>query len=288
MANNLAAGKGEAWASMLQEVLREAFVGSQIANTKFEGLFDGNDTVHFPKLAKITSQDLASSYSSVTVQDLVETDETFVLDTRKQSAFEISNEDMKELRVSPETQAIKDMAEAFASDYDTAILGQYANAAYTIDAGNVGGTGGTAATLTKSNIYQFIVETGKTLDENNVPSSDRFIVFSPAEKALLLQAPELIRSTEYGDKLVTGGFMGTVDDFKIYWSNNLTDVASVKHALAGAGKPVSFAANIKPSVEITPSQYRDSFVSLVKAQTKFGVKTFTEGANRLADLQIAS
>jgi hypothetical protein len=64
----------------------------------------------------------------------------------------------------------------------------------------------------------------------------------------------------------------------------------VKHLLAGAGAgeraPICFAANIKPEVQITPMEMRDSFADLVKAQTKFGTKVFTEGANRLIDVQI--
>lgn len=129
MANVLAPGKGEQWSAVLQEVLREAFVGSQVcANTKFEGMFNGNDTVHFPRLTPITVQDLPTSYSDVVVESLVETDETFSLDKRKASAYEISNEDAIELRVDPNSQAMQDMAQAFAEAYDNEIMGEYANA----------------------------------------------------------------------------------------------------------------------------------------------------------------
>ena len=73
---------------------------------------------------------------------------------------------------------------------------------------------------------------------------------------------------------------------KIYFSNNLQTATGTTHALAWSWTPISFAANIKPKLEITPSQYRDDFVTLVKSQSKFWVKTFTEWANKLVDVQI--
>ena len=271
--------------------MSEAFVGSQVAaNTKFEGQFNGNDTVHFPRLTPITTQDLPTSYSDVTVQNLVETDETFTIDKRRASAFEISNEDLIELRVDPSSQAIKDMAQAFASDYDDEIMAEYANAGFDIDDGDMttatNSGAGNPIKLTKSNIYDFVTAIAEKMDENNMPNADRRLILSPAEKRLLIQAPELVRDTAMGDMVVTGGYMGMIDNIQIRYSNNLVSAAGVKHALAGAGNPICFAANIRPQVEITPSQYRTSFTSLVKAQTKYGTKVFTEGANKLLDVNL--
>lgn len=287
MANNVAALKAEAWSTVMQEVLREAFVGKFIANTKFEGLFDGNDTVHFPHLTPIVSNDLTTSYTAVTVQDLVTADETFVLNTRKHFAFEISNEDMVEMAISPETQAIQDGAHAFANDYDNLIMAEYANAGIVLDNADLGGVAGDIA-FDKDNAYHTIVTIGQKLDEANVPAEGRFLIVDPKRKAQMLRMPELLRSTDMGDKTVTGGKVGTIDNFTIYYSNNLVTETSTTHLLAGQGKPISFASNIKPKVEITGSEYRNSFAALVKAQTKFGVKTFADGARKLVDVPVVA
>ncbi len=287
MANNVAGLNAEAWSSVLQEVLRERFVGMDIANTKFEGSFDGNDTVHFPRVNKISVGNLETSYSSPTVQDLTVADETFSLDTRKAWAVKLSEEDVKYMKVSPKDQFIADAAESFASAYDDAIMAEYANAEHTADAELVGGTATNPAVLTKDNIYKFIVGIGQILDVNNVPQDDRFLIISPVEKALLLQSEAVLRSGQMGDNVVTRGYVGTVAGIKIYCSNNLVTATGTKHALAGGGKPICFAANIKPKVQITPPEFRDDFVYLFKSQAKFGVKTFTEGANRLIDVQIS-
>jgi hypothetical protein len=82
--------------------------------------------------------------------------------------------------------------------------------------------------------------------------------------------------------------MGTVDNLKIYWSNNLASAGGVKHILAGQGKPICFAANIKPKVQFVGSETQaNTFVNYLKCQTKFDSKVFAEGAERLLDCQVA-
>lgn len=290
MANNVAAGKGEEWASVLQSVLREKFVGMNISNTKFEGDFNGNDTVHFPRLAKITSLDLATSYSDVTIQNLIESDETFTLDFRKHFAFELSDEDRIELRADPETQAIQDGAEAFAKDWDDTIMSQHASALYTLDDGDMetatNGGAGNAVILSKTNIYDFFTAINEKFDEANVPMENRSVILSPKEKRLLSNSPEFQRASDLGDQVSRKGFFGEVDSTRVFISNNLVTAATIKHGLAAQGKPVSFASNIKPKVQIVGSEVRENFADLVKAQTKYGSKTFTEGAEKLMDLNI--
>jgi hypothetical protein len=282
--------KAQEWASVLQSQLRESFIGKEIANTRFEGDFDGADTVNFRRQAKLSTLPLATASSKVTVQALNMTNETFTLNNREHISFEIANEDMKELNVSPESEQILNGVEAYARKWDDAIFAEYANAGLVLQDGDMetasnGGTTNSIA-LSKSNIYDAITAIGKKMDEANIPSNDRWVVFSPKEKQLLLKCPELVRSTQLGDKVVTGGYVGEIDGFKIMFSNRIVTASSIKHCLAGQGKPIDFAANIKPKVEMTPSEYRDSFAALFKTMSKYGTKVFTSGAERLMDIQV--
>ena len=295
MANAIDPLKAEARSAVLQEVLYEKFVWKMIANTKFEGLFSWNDTVHFPRLAPIVSQNLATSYANVTVQDLVTTDETFTLDTRKHFAFSISNEDMIEMAIDPESQAIQDWAQAFAKDYDTAIMAEFANASYTVDDWDMetatNGWSWNPIILSKTNIYDMLTAVSQAMNLNNMPMDNRFVVVSPAEERFLQKSEFFIKATETWDRRVETWVIGRALGMTIVLSNNInvtTGIQDVRNLIAWAGKPVSFAANIKPNVEFTPSQYRESFTSLVKAQTKFWVKTFTEGANRMIHIPVVA
>lgn len=291
--------KSEAWSSVLQSQLRQAFVGKFVTDMKFEGKFDGNDTVHFKRTAKVQFSSMASSYVEVPVSALTDTDETFTLNERQGFSVAVSDEDYKELNIDPNSQVMRDAVEQSAKLYDTNIMGQYANAGITVDDGNMttatNGGAGNAIVLTKSNIYDFLTGISEAMDAavdslgnaTGIPDSDRWVILSPAEKRLLANAPELLRSTDLGDKTVTGGFMGTVDNLKIYWSNNLTTASSVKHVLAGQGKPICFAANIKPKVQFVGSETQaNTFVNYLKCQTKFDSKVFAEGAERLIDCEI--
>lgn len=285
--------KSEAWANVLQSVLRESFVGKFITNNKFEWEFDGNDTVHFQRLAKITTSDMPSSYSEIPTQALVETDEVFTLDNRKAFSVAISDEDYKELKINPDSQIIQDAAEKFAKDWDDVIFSEYANAGYNITDGNMetatNGGSTNSIILTKSNIYDMLTAVSEVLDANNVPTDNRFIVISPKEKRFLANSPQLLRDTKMGDEVVVkwGGYLGMINDLKIYFSNNLKTVSSVKHLIAGQGRPISFAANIKPKVTFVDSSTQaTNFVNYMKAMTKFGVKTFAEWAERLVDIEI--
>lgn len=112
-------------------------------------------------------------------------------------------------------------------------------------------------------------------------------MFSPKEKRLLAKAPELLRSTDLGDKVVTGGYIGEVDNLKIYYSNNILASATVRSCMFGQGKPIHFGALIKPKVEFVGSSTQaTSFVNTMKCQTWFGSKVFAEGKERLGFLKI--
>lgn len=293
MANNIAAGIGEKFSAVLQAELYDSYVWAYISNTKFEWDFIGNDTVHFPRFTKLTVQDLASSYDTLTTQDVVLSDETFVLDKRKAASYKISDEDYIEMKVNPDSELIKSLRDAFANAYDTEIFSEYASAGYTVDDGNLAaatnGWAGNKAILSKDNIYDLVTAIVEKMDENDIPSQDRWLVVSPKEKRLLAKAPELLRSTAMWDRVVTGWFMWEIDWVMIWYSNNLQTAAGVRHLLAWQGKPICFAANIRPQITfVNSSAIKDEFVNYVKAQTKFGVKTFHEGSIRLLDVQVAA
>jgi len=152
-----------------------------------------------PRLAKIVSNDLASSYDSVTIQDVVEWDETFVLNKRKHFAVSISNEDYKEMKINPNSQILKDWAAAFAKDYDTAIMAEYASAWILIDDWDLETASNSWAwnpiDLSKTNVFDMITAISQKLDEWNVADQDRFLVVSPAMKRVMMKSPDLVKDT---------------------------------------------------------------------------------------------
>lgn len=291
--------KSEKWASVMQSQLRQAFVGKNIADLKFEGDFQGNKIVHFKRQAKIQYATMASSYAEIPIQALTQTDETFQLSIHKGFAVQISDLDYKEIDINPDAQVMADAVEQAAKLYDTEIMANYVNAGLTITDGDMetASNGGTTNSiiLSKTNIYDLITAVQYKLDTapdslsvaTGVPDNDRWVMLSPTEKRFLAKAPELIRATALGDKVVTGGYMGDVDGVKVYYSNNLYVAANVRWALFGQGKPICFGALLKPKVEFVGSETQaNSFINTMKSETYYGSKVFAEGAERLGSIKI--
>lgn len=291
--------KSEKYSSVYGGQLRQAFVGKYIANTQFEGDFDGNKTVHVKRLAKVQFSTLPSSYSEIPLTELTETDETFSLSVLKGFAVPISDVDYKELNINPDSELMRNAVEQAAKLYDTEIMSQVVNGDLTVTDGDLetasNGGGANSIKASKSNIYDILTAVAYKLDTapdslgnaTGVPDNDRWVMFSPVEKRFLVKAPELIRATALGDKVVTGGYMGEIDGIKIYYSNNILASATVRSCMFGQGKPIHFAALVKPKVEfVSSSTQATSFVNTMKCQTWYGSKVFAEGSERLGLLKI--
>lgn len=253
--------KSEKYSSIYGGQLRQAFVGKYIANTQFEGDFDGNKTVHVKRLGKVQFSTLPSSYAEIPLTELTETDETFSLSVLKGFAVPISDVDYKELNINPDSELMRNAVEQGAKLYDTEIMSQVVNAGLTVTDGDLetASNGGTTNSIkvSKSNIYDILTAVSYKLDTapdslgnaTGVPDNDRWVMLSPLEKRFLAKAPELLRSTDLGDKVVTGGYLGEVDNLKIYYSNNILSSATVRSCMFGQGKPIHFGALVKPKVE---------------------------------------
>jgi hypothetical protein len=86
-------------------------------------------------------------------------------------------------------------------------------------------TGGTAlddtAALTKSTIYEKIVDARTKLSTAHVPTEDRWLLVSPDVYALLLKSPEFIKASDLGDAVVQTGAVGRVAGFNVFEDTTL-------------------------------------------------------------------
>lgn len=292
MAHDFSAVMQTTWTTNLQNHLQKSFVGMKIANTKFDGSFRGTDTVKFPRQQKIVIGTLTSFRQSLTKQDITTTGEDFSLDQYRYFAFDIALDEDIETYIDPKSQAYVDAKEGFSNEFDKAILGHYVDAGYTIDDGDMetasnGGTGNAIA-VSKANIYDMFTAVSEVMDVNYIPQNDRWIMISPKESRKLKKSPEMQKSTVEAERRILKGVIGMLDDLMIYYSNNLAVAAGVRHILAGQGKPICFASNVKPSIYVGSIKESDDFTYLVKGATKFGTKVFTEGSEKLIDVEVVA
>lgn len=280
--------KSQAWATTLQEVLRQSVVGMSIANTKFEGLFSGSKTVHFPRINATSGGDLANPDATFTPTGIETEDDTFTLDNHKWWAVKKAEADIMQMKANPDNEIIKSLRQFFKEAWDTDIFKKaYTGAGSYLDAGNFGGTAGQGIDITSGEvIYDIILEADAKLTSLNASEDERFIVLSPTEIKYLKKYLNS-RQTPLGDKVTQNGFVGDIDGFSIYKSKNLPTVSGVRHIIAGQGKPVCFASDIHPEVTLVSQKTQsNSFVDTLKSQSRFGAKVFLNDAAKLIDVRI--
>lgn len=78
----------------------------------------------------------------------------------------------------------------------------------------------TKTASTKSNIFSTIVDAGQLLDEANVPITGRYLIVSPAIRALLIKSDEFIKPSDLGQEILMTGAIGQINGFNVYMSNS--------------------------------------------------------------------
>lgn len=156
-------------------------------------------------------------------------------------------------------------------------------------------TGGTAYTinaatpiaLTKTNVYQYLVQLGTVMSQQLTPREGRFIVINAAFEGILRQAPEFIPAVEtaYSD-VVKAGKIGKIANFDVIFSelvdgNNTTGY----WFFAGTTEFMAFASQIM-KVSVIPSEADpNTFVGTCKGLLVWGRKVFEGNRGRGAVLR---
>lgn len=118
------------------------------------------------------------------------------------------------------------------------------------------GAAGAPITITKDNAVELIADLGTVLDEQDVPSENRWIVL-PAWYVNMLKKGDLKRADVTGDDtgVIRTGLVGMIDRFKVYQSNSLYHVTEAGigvgvtnvetfSVLAGVKDAVTFASQV--------------------------------------------
>lgn len=155
-----------------------------------------------------------------------------------------------------------------------------AGAAYTIKAA-------TAIALTKSNVYQYLVQLGTVMSQQLTPRQGRFIVVNAAFEGILRQAPEFIPAVEsaYND-VIKAGKIGKIANFDVIFSELVAGDNSTGYwFFAGTTEFMAFASQIM-KVSVLPSESDpNTFVATCKGLLVWGRKVFEGNRGRGAVLR---
>jgi len=124
---------------------------------------------------------------------------------------------------------------------------------------------------TKDDAYEYLVDLSVKLDENNVPTHDRFLVVPAWFHGLLLKDDRFVRSgTTTGDRRLMNGEAGEAAGFSILKSNNVLNTTGTAYKII-AGHRIA-TAYVEQIVDIKTYQPEKRFGDAVKGLYVYGAK----------------
>ena len=236
-ANDLDAFIPEVWAKECLEILKERMVVAQLVHRDFSpAIASFGDVVHTRKPGefKIKRRTDATSVSS---QDAEATDVPVVLNQWFNQTFTIRPGEMSKSFLDLVKIYLEPAILAIARGVDRAVLGRGA-CAFLSDSSK---RAGRMKELTSSNVYGYVVEVDKIMNDNKVPAEGRSLVIAPSAKAQMLNCDKFVKASERGDggSTMRSGVIGQILGFDTFMAQNvsslLTGADIVQFAVDGGG-----------------------------------------------------
>ncbi len=253
----------EVWSARLLEHLDKVHVYAGLMNRDYEGDIRAfGDTVHINQIGSITIND----YTGADIDDPEELDSKqmdLVIDQAKYFNFQIrdidnvqSNPKLVDAAMQRASYGINDVVDNYLAD----LLLNGAEAGNTI----------TASNLTSENAYDYLVDLGVVLNENNVPMLGRWVVIPPWFHGLLLKDNRFVgNGTGANQAVLQGGWVGDAAGFRIHLSNNVPKSDGVFSVIAGTNAAGSYAEQL---VELEAFRLEKNFSDAVKGLHIYGAK----------------
>ena len=252
----------EVFSKKLQAKFYAQTMLSEVTTNEYEGEISGlGNKVNIRSVPAVTVADYSGSLSYADV-----TSGTIELNIDKAKSYAFKVDDI--LREQADIDFMNEAANDAAQNMKIAIEQDvFANVAAGSSLTDVNAS---SANVTASNILGFILDAGQTLDENNIPEDNRYMIISPAAATLLKQS-ELRQAYLTGDNVspLRNGFIGTVDRFNMYVSNNLVTASGVTSGLYGHPKAIAYASQMTNTESV---RLESSFGDGVRGLAVYGYK----------------
>lgn len=203
------------------------------AITSFEEqtLLKQGDTVHRPYRSAIVGQAYTRG-SSVTIQDLTNTDETLVVNTAEVFPFYIDDLDQLQSNYRFINEFADDAGIQLVNFLDGDILAEYVNAGSAIDdlvINPLTGTSGNGIQLDGGNVQKVFSTAKARLKRKNVGKNGLFAVITPDFEQVLTDYLAG-KNSNLGDTTSMNGHVGHYYGFDLYLSNNVSWTGTINIA----------------------------------------------------------
>ncbi len=260
----------EIWSARLLENLTKTLVYGQptVVNTDYEGEISGlGSVVKINSIGEITVGDYVKNQTIGEPQVLDGTQLTLVIDQSKYFNFLVDDIDKAQQKPKVMDAAMRDAAYRLAEHADRYIAGLYVGA----PAANLIGSDTTPIAPTAETAYEYLVDLGTVLDENNVPRTSRWVVVPPWFYGLLLKDDRFVgNGSDMAGQVLRNGEVGQAAGFTVLVSNNVPNTAGAQYKImAGSNIAISYAEQINTVEAYRPEK---RFADAVKGLHLYGAK----------------
>ena len=267
----------EVFSKKLQAKFYAQTVLSEVTTNEYEGEISGlGNKVNIRTVPAVTVADYTGSLSYADV-----TSSTIELDINKAKSYAFKVDDI--LRMQADIDFMNEAAGDAAQNMKIAIEQDvFANVAAGSSLTDINAT---PDNITSSTVLGHILSAGEQLDDNNIPEEGRFMIVNPAVATLIKQS-ELRQAYLTGDSVspLRNGFIGKIDRFNMYVSNNLSTSAGVTSGLYGHPKAIAYASQMTNTETV---RLESSFGDGVRGLSVYGYKVILPTAIGEFKLQVA-
>jgi len=255
------------WANGYLDQFYKTLVARGITNSNYQGEIAGQgSSVRINEYGDVTVNDYTHG-ATLSYQSPNSAQKILYVDQAKYFAVSVDKIDMVQNSPKAIPGLMKKAAYAVADTVDQFVFSHYASA----------GTMITAASVSAGNVLVNISDFALALDENNVPSAGRWLVIPPWYHQKLWQAatgavlPTAVPKLS-DDGVLRNGFVGSINGFDIFVSNNLYAATAGADAavMAGTNDAITFASQL---AEIEPMFQRETtFDNAIRGLYIYGAK----------------
>lgn len=253
------------WSARLISANDKALVFGSIANRDYEGDISAfGDSVRINEIGDITIGTYTKNSTSVTPEVLDDAQKVLEINQSKYFAFEVDDIDRAQQKPRVMDEAMRKAAYGLADAADQYIASLHADAGIKTGLG----TDGAPIEITSSNVLDYISLMGQKMDENNVPTLDRWMV-APPWFFHKINLAKIDLQNPNQDHLVNG-HMGRVFGINLFMSNNVANTTATKYKiLAGVRDSISFASQLLKMEAYRPE---GAFSDAMKGLYVYGAK----------------
>jgi hypothetical protein len=246
-----------------------------VCNRAYEGeVRSSGNTVKIASIGDVTVDDYVKDTDIDAPVSLSDSDQTLTIDQQKYFNFYVDSIDRAQQNVDVLDEAIRRAAYSLKDVADQYLAGLMDAA---VPSDNKIGSIATPIIPTKDDAYEYLVDLGTLLDENNVPTFGRFAIVPAWFHGLLLKDDRFVRSgSAMGDRRLMNGEAGEAAGFTILKSNNVPNNTGAKfRIIAGHSIATTYVEQVLDLQSYKPER---RFGDAVKGLHVYGAKVVRPAA----------